>query len=197
MAFVFVLDSSCSSLSVFTNDVLEIDIKGFTWHPPFQVGKSLTRVSVDHVDASTILPGLPSCSVKWGDFSSLPIVNIFVLLFVSFVCCWCGSLISAQISASQETLRTWPSGSTWSHPRVVGSGEGAFLSVLSGGVVAFGLLSFSDKHISFSLRGLCSPACKPISRESRHEGRQLECGNVGISWQETTLCRKPPLFLSL
>ena len=133
----------------------------------------ITSATVGCVDGSPTFPGQPSCSVEWGDWSSSPSLDIFCLVFVSTICCSCGYLKTLAVWWSlQETSQIWPTGS---HPQAVGPGRKS-LSLLRDDVT-FCFLSFSDKHVSFSHRGLWSPGCKTISEECRHEWCQLEYGN--------------------
>lgn len=81
----------------------------------------VTFATIGCVDDSSTFPGLPSYSVKWGDLNCSPGLNIFCLLFVSTICCWCGYLKTlARWWSLQKTSKIWPTGS---HPQAVGAGR--------------------------------------------------------------------------
>ena len=85
----------------------------------------ITFATIGCVGGSSTFPGLPSCSVKWGDLNSSPSLNIFCLLFVSTICCCCGYLKTLALWRSlQETSQIWPTGS---HPQAVGAGRSSSL----------------------------------------------------------------------
>lgn len=89
----------------------------------------ITSATVGCVDDSPTFPGLPSCSVKWGDWSSSPSLNIFCLVFVSTICCSCGYLKTLALWRSlQETSQIWPTGS---HPQAVGPGRKSSLCIIN------------------------------------------------------------------
>lgn len=113
------------SVCLFPN-VLETCVNDLTRHLLPRGGKSagmdkITSANVGCGDDSSTFPGLPSCSVKWGDWSSSPSLNIFCLVFVSTICCSCGYLKTLALWRSlQETSQIWPTGS---HPQAVGPGR--------------------------------------------------------------------------
>lgn len=166
------------SVCLFLN-VLKVRVNHFTWHPLPQVGKS-TGVDKDYTCHHRLCGWL--IHLSWPAILLCKMRRFKLLTqlehFLSVICKH--HLLLLWLPENPGTVAVTAGNLTDLAHRVPPTGSGGrkvFLSVLSKDDVTFCFLSFSDKHVSFSNHGLCSPGCKTISRECRHEWCQLEYGN--------------------
>lgn len=103
-------------------------------------------------------------------------LNIYVLLFVSSICCWRGYLAILAPRSRLRRQRGWKPhnpgsrGRARSHPH---AGDEAFLTAVSAGDVAFSLLSLSDERISSCVVFSVSQAASPCPGRADLKGAVL------------------------